>query len=150
MKDIIDEKDKKILEILQENSSLSSYKISKRTLIPVTTVNNRIKKMKKLGVIKKFTVDIDKSKMGFTLVAYIFLTVSLEELKQEGMKIKDLMRIIRNNPLVESTDNVTGDIDVVVKMQVRDINELNDYVANTLSYYKGVEKTKTALVLKHN
>ena len=150
MKDIIDEKDKKILEILQENSSLSSYKISKRTLIPVTTVNNRIKKMKELGVIKKFTVDIDKSKLGFTLVAYIFLTVSLEELKQEGMKIKDLMRIIRNNPLVESTDNVTGDIDVVVKMQVRDINELNDYVANTLSYYKGVEKTKTALVLKHN
>jgi len=149
MKDIIDEKDKKILEILQENSSLSSYKISKRTLIPVTTVNNRIKKMKELGVIKKFTVDIDKSKLGFTLVAYIFLTVSLEELKQEGMKIKDLMRIIRNNPLVESTDNITGDIDVVVKMHVRDINELNDYVANTLSYYKGVEKTKTALVLKH-
>ncbi len=150
MRDSIDEKDKKILEILQENSSLSSYKISKRTLIPVTTVNNRIKKLKKLGVIKKFTIDIDKSKLGFSLVAYIFLTVSLEELKQEGMKIKDLMRIIRNNPLVESTDNVTGDVDVVVKMHVRDINELNDYVANTLSYYKGVEKTKTALVLKHN
>ena len=149
MKDSIDEKDKKILEILQENSSLSSYKISKKTLIPVTTVNNRIKKLKKLGVIKKFTVDIDKSKLGFSLVAYILLTVSLEELKQEGMKIKDLMRIIRNNPLVESTDNITGDIDVVVKMHVRDINELNDYVANTLSYYKGVEKTKTALVLKH-
>ncbi|MEK6869655.1 MAG: winged helix-turn-helix transcriptional regulator, partial [Nanoarchaeota archaeon] len=84
MKDSIDEKDKKILEILQENSSLSSHKISKRTLIPVTTVNNRIKKLKNLGVIKKFTVDIDKSKLGFSLVAYIFLTVSLEELKQEG------------------------------------------------------------------
>ena len=150
MKDLIDEKDKKILEVLQENSNLSSHKISKSTLIPVTTVNNRIKKMKKLGVIKKFTVDIDKSKLGFSLVAYIFLTVSLEELKQEGIKIKDLMKIIRNNPLVESTDNVTGDIDVVVKMHVRDINELNDYVANTLSYYKGVEKTRTALVLKHN
>lgn len=150
MKDFIDEKDKKILEILQENSSLSSHKISKRTLIPVTTVNNRIKKMKKLGVIKKFTVDIDKGKLGFSLVAYIFLTVSLGELKQEGIKIKDLMRIIRSNHLVESVDNVTGDVDVVVKMHVRDINELNDYVANTLSYYKGVEKTKTALVLKHN
>ena len=150
MKDSIDEKDKKILEILQENSSLSSYKISKKTLIPVTTVNNRIKKLKKLGVIKKFTVDIDKSKLGFSLVAYILLTVSLEELKQEGMKIKDLMRIIKNNPLVESVDNVTGDIDIVVEMQVRDINELNDYLANTLSYYNGVEKTRTALVLKHN
>lgn len=150
MKDSIDEKDKKILEILQENSSLSSHKISKKTLIPVTTVNNRIKKLRKSGVIRKFTIDVDKSKLGFGLVAYVFLTVSLEELKQENMKIKDLMMIIKNNPLVESVDNVTGDIDVVVKMHVRDINELNDYVVNTLSYYKGVEKTKTALVLKHN
>ena len=150
MKDSIDEKDKKILEILQENSSLSSHKISKKTLIPVTTVNNRIKKLRKSGVIRKFTIDVDKSKLGFGLVAYVFLTVSLEELKQENMKIKDLMKIIRNNTMVESVDNVTGDVDVVIKMLVRDINDLNDYVANTLSYYKGVEKTKTALVLRHN
>ena len=150
MKDSIDEKDRKILEVLQENSNLSSYKISKRTLIPVTTVNNRIKKLKKLGVIKKFTVDIDKSKLGFSLAAYIFLTVSLEELKQENMKMKDLLKIIRNNPSVESADNLTGDIDIIVKMHVKDINELNDYVVNTVSYYKGIEKTKTALILKHN
>ena len=39
MKELVDEKDKKILEILKENSSLSTYKISKKTLIPVTTVN---------------------------------------------------------------------------------------------------------------
>lgn len=150
MKDFIDEKDKKILETLQENSSLSSYKISKRTLIPVTTVNNRIKKLKKLGVIKKFTIDIDKSKLGFSLAAYIFLTVSLDELKRENMKIKDLLSMIKKNPLIESVDNVTGDLDIIIKMHVRDMNELNDYVVNTLSYYKGVEKTKTALVLKHN
>ena len=150
MNDFIDEKDRKILEILQENSSLSSYKISKITLIPVTTVNNRIKKLKKLGVIKKFTVDIDKSKLGFSLAAYIFLTVSLDELKLENMKVKDLLSMIKKNPLIESVENVTGDLDIIIKMHVRDINELNDYVVNTLSYYEGVEKTKTALVLKHN
>ena len=72
MKQLIDEKDKKILEILKENSNLSTYKIHKKTLIPVTTVNNRIKKLNKLGVIKKYTIEIDKSKLGFNLAAYVF------------------------------------------------------------------------------
>ena len=149
MKDLIDEKDKKILEILEENSNLSTHKISKKTLIPVTTVNNRIKKLKELGVIKKYTVDIDKKKLGFNLSTYIFVTVSLDELKKEGMKMKDLIGMIKKNPLIESVENVTGDVDIIIKMCIPDIDKLNDYVVNTLSYYKGVEKTRTALILQH-
>jgi len=149
MKELIDEKDKKVLEILEENSNLSTHKISKKTLIPVTTVNNRIKKLKELGVIKKYTVDIDKKKLGFNLSTYIFVTVSLDELKREGMKMKDLIGMIKKNPLIESVENVTGDVDIIIKMYIPDIDELNDYVVNTLSYYKGVEKTRTALILQH-
>jgi len=80
MKDLIDEKDSKILEVLVENSNLSTHKISKKTLIPVTTVNNRIKKLKELGVIKKYTIEIDKKKLGYNLSAYILVTISLDEL----------------------------------------------------------------------
>tara|TARA_Y100000310_G_scaffold241784_1_gene245899 strand:+ start:64047 stop:64505 length:459 start_codon:yes stop_codon:yes gene_type:complete len=149
MNQLIDEKDKKILEVLQENSNLSSHKISKKTLIPITTVNNRIKKLKKEGVIKKFTIETDQFKLGFNLSAYILIMVSLDELKQHKMKTKDLLRTIKTSPLVESADTVSGDVDVIVKMHIRDINELNDYVVNILSYYKGVEKTKTALILTH-
>ena len=150
MQDLIDEKDKKIIEILQENSSLSTHKISKKTLIPITTVNNRIKKLKKLGVIKRHTIEIDKSKLGFNLSAYILITVSLRELKQEGMTTRDLVQILKKNPNAESVDNVTGDVDIILKINVRHINELNDYVVNVLSGYKGVEKTQTALILTKN
>jgi len=149
MKELIDEKDKKILEILQENSNLSTHKISKKTLIPVTTINNRIKKLKKLGVIKKYTIDIDKKKLGLDLSAYIFIILSKYELKQEGMKTRDLIKIIKKNPFVETVENITGDVDVVVKMHVKDIRDLNDYVVNSLSDLKGIEKTKTAIVLEH-
>ena len=147
MKRLIDEKDKKILEILQENSNLSTHKISKKTLIPVTTVNNRIKKLKKQGVIKKFTIDIDKTKLGFNLSAYILIMISLEELKRHNMKTIDLLRIIKTNPIVELADTLSGDVDIIAKVHARDINELNEYVVNTLSDYKGVEKTRTALIL---
>jgi DNA-binding Lrp family transcriptional regulator len=145
----IDEKDRKILEILQENSNLSSYKISKKVLIPVTTVNNRIKKLKKLGVIRKFTVDVDKGKLGFTISGYIFVAISLEELKSANMKVRDLMAIVRKHPLVDYADNITGDLDMIIRLHAEDIKVLNDYVVNTLSSLKGVEKTRTAIVLEH-
>jgi len=147
MKHLIDEKDRKILEILKENSSLSSHKISKKILIPVTTVNNRIKKLKKQGVIKNYTIDIDHGKLGLNFAAYVFVNMSLEELKREGMKAKDLISQIRKEPLVESADTITGDVDIILKMRVRDIHELNNYIINTLSDYKGVERTKTSIIL---
>ena len=147
MKDLIDKNDLKILEILKEDSSLSTHKISKKTLIPVTTVNNRIKKLKKLGVIKRYTVEIDKGKLGFNLLAYVFINLSNTELKASGMKVDDLIRMIRKNPFIESVEHVTGSIDLMLKMQVKSIDELNDFVVNTLSNYKGIEKTNTLFVL---
>lgn len=148
MKHLIDKKDNKILELLKENSTLSTHKISKKTLIPVTTVNNRIKKLKNLGVIKNYTIEIDKRKLGFNFSAYILINVSLRELNQEGMTTKDLKSLINKNPNVESVYNVTGDIDIILKIHVKNINELNDYVVNTLVHYKGVENTTTALILE--
>ena len=147
MKEIIDEKDRKILGILQENASLSTHKISKKTLIPITTVNNRIKKLKNLGVIKKYTIDIDKSKLGFSLAAYIFVTLSLIELKGEGTKIDVLIKEIKKNPYIESVEHITGNVDMILKMHVKDINELNEYVVNTLNNLKGIERTNTAIIL---
>ena len=147
MKQLIDEKDEKILEILQENSSLSSHKISKKILIPVTTVNNRIKKLKKQGVIKNYTVNLDQDKLGFNLSAYILVTISLEELKRQKMKTKDLIKLIRKDQLVDFADTVTGDVDIIVKMRGRDIHDLNNYVVNILSEYTGVERTRTSLIL---
>ena len=147
MKEIIDKNDMKILEILKEDSSLSTHKISKKTLIPVTTVNNRIKKLRNNGIIRKYTIEIDKSKLGFNLLAYIFINLSNTELKASGMKVEDLIQMIRKNQFIESVEHVTGNIDIVLKMHVKSIEELNDYVVNTLSNYKGIEKTNTLFVL---
>ena len=147
MKDLIDKTDLKILDILKEDSSLSTHKISKKTLIPVTTVNNRIKKLRYSGVIKKYTIEIDKSKLGYSLLAYIFINLSNTELKEAGMKVDDLIKMIRKNPNIESVEHVTGNIDMVLKMQVKSVDDLNDYVVNTLASYRGVEKTNTLFVL---
>ena len=60
-----------------------------------------------------------------------------------------MVNSVRKSPLVDSAENATGDIDIVVKVHARDIDELKDYVVNNLSELKGVEKTRTAIILEH-
>ena len=49
---MLDKSDIKIIEILKENSKLSTQQISKKTAIPITTVHYRIKKLEKEGLKK--------------------------------------------------------------------------------------------------
>ena len=148
MKEVIDEKDMKILEILLQDSSLSTHKISKKTLIPVTTVLNRIRKLKNLGIIKKYTVEVDKEKLGKTLGAYIFITVDNNIVKATGGGRGSLIKKILANPLVESAERVSGNIDIIVKVTTSGIKELNDFVVNTLREYSGIIRTETLIIMQ--
>jgi len=59
----IDNKDKQILSILQEDGRVSFRKMAKLLGIPHTTTYERVKKLKEIGVIKKFTIEIDRKKL---------------------------------------------------------------------------------------
>ncbi len=72
----LDKKDLQIIEILKGDSSLSTHKISKKTHIPITTIHNRIKKLKQEGVIKNFTVKLDHKKLGKHISAFILITIN--------------------------------------------------------------------------
>ncbi|MCZ7385537.1 MAG: winged helix-turn-helix transcriptional regulator [Candidatus Methanoperedens sp.] len=62
----LDNLDVKILTHLQSNSRESFQEIAKRCLTSVPTVKSRVDRMIELGVINKFTIDIDNSKLGIT------------------------------------------------------------------------------------
>ena len=49
----IDEKDKRIIEVLREDSSLTTRQIAKKTRVPITTVHHRVRKLKEDGFIMK-------------------------------------------------------------------------------------------------
>ncbi|MCX9025133.1 MAG: winged helix-turn-helix transcriptional regulator [Candidatus Methanoperedens sp.] len=62
----LDNLDVKILTHLQSNSRESFQEIAKRCLTSIPTVKSRVDRMIELGVISKFTIDIDNSKLGIT------------------------------------------------------------------------------------
>ncbi|MFB6076000.1 MAG: Lrp/AsnC family transcriptional regulator [Candidatus Aenigmatarchaeota archaeon] len=143
----LDEKDRKILENLKENSDLTTRQISKRTIIPITTVHNRIKKMEEKGIIKKYTIVPDYKKLGKEIAAFILVEV---EYPKEDKKFsqEDVAKEIDKYGQVEQVSMVTGETDIVIKVRTENVDKLNDFLTKKLREIEGVNGTETMIVLK--
>ncbi len=143
---MFDEKDKKILEILQQDASLSTYKITKKTGIPQTTVLNRMRRLKQEGIIKKYTIDIDWKKMGMSNKALIFVKVD-KNIEQKGSKVGEIEQKISKYSLVLNVKRLMGKQDFMVELVCKDIDELNDFLIKKIRCLPEVADTETVMVL---
>lgn len=143
----MDEKDEKILKLLRENSKLTSQQISKKTLMPITTIHNRIKKLEKEGIIEGYTVKLNNKKIGKAISAYIQITVDYRLLKEKKMSQHELARKLKQNEFVEEAAMVTGGTDIIIKVRVKNVDELDNFVTKYLRNIEGIEKTQTLLIL---
>ena len=145
----VDEKDRRILEVLHENSDLSIQKISKRTGIPITTVHNRIKRLKKSGIIKNYTVNLDYQKLGKHVLAFVLINVNQRSMTDSDMDQFDVLREIKKFGHVEEADLITGSNDILLKCRFNTLDELTEFVVKDLRSEKThISNTQTLVVLR--
>jgi len=150
MAEILDDKDKKILEILEDNADYTTRQIAKKTLLPITTVHNRIRKLKKEKIIKKFTIKLDYKKIEKDFVAYILISANLLLLKQKKRTQYDLAKEIRKLPFVERVDIVSGGTDLVAVIRVKNVEEFDKVLLGKLQLIEGIDKTQSLIVIHRN
>src|SRR3989338_9652565 len=103
----VDEKDRKILGVLQEHADYPTRQIAKKTGLPITTVHNRIQKLKKEKIIKKFTVELDYHKLQDGFRAYVLVSVNLSLLKEKKKSQYDVSKELKQFSFVERADIVS-------------------------------------------
>jgi len=140
---------KNVLDILKFNSNLSIRQISKKAMIPSTTVYSRIQYLVKEGIIKDYTVNLDYKKLDKNFTSIIQLSADYDSLRDLDKNQNDLAKEILKFSEVESIDIVTGEIDMLIKVRVKDVEEYNKFLFEKLQKMKGVGKT-TSLVVINN
>ena len=143
----LDDKDIKILEVLREDSSYATRQIAKKTLLPVTTVHNRIQRLKREGVIKHYTIEVDNILIGKKVTAYILVSADLKYLKEKHKSQYDLAKEFKKLYCVEKVDIVTGGTDLVLFLRVGSIKELDEVLLGKIQLVDGVANTRTLIVL---
>ncbi|MHA1378722.1 MAG: Lrp/AsnC family transcriptional regulator [Candidatus Helarchaeota archaeon] len=80
--------DFRILKLLQEDSRMPLTNIAKKIKVPDTSVHFRVRKLRELGVIKKFSIIIPPKILGFNVISWI--TIKLSGHIVEDISIKRL------------------------------------------------------------
>jgi DNA-binding Lrp family transcriptional regulator len=138
----IDKTDRKILSALIENSKVMSKELSRKLRIHPNTLLQRLKKLEKSDIIRRYTAVVDYNKLDTHLRALIFLDVEMMKGWEEHL------RPLARFPEVVTFILITGAHDALVIARVKD----EEHFANLLRKMqknKVVTKTTTYLILDY-
>ena len=133
----VDEKDRKIADMLAENGRVAMETIAKETGISLDTAKRRYEKLKKNGVLK-VTIQFDPTKIGYHAMGVFFVTTS-------DVNSASIIDAICEVPDVISIMKTIGDYDLQIYAFIRDLEELLA-IQEKLGRIKGLSKIDSEIL----
>jgi Lrp/AsnC family leucine-responsive transcriptional regulator len=137
----LDDTDRQLLALLQEDDRLSLAELGKRVGIPASTINDRIKRLARQGVIAGFQARVSPEALGLNLLAFMMVSWSNPKVEAE------FLARMQASPAVLECHHITGAWNYLVKVRVGTTRDLERFLAETIKGVEGVERTETLIVL---
>jgi Lrp/AsnC family leucine-responsive transcriptional regulator len=139
---MIDEKDLKIMNLLQENARISNAEIARQLEMAPSGVLERLRKLEERGIIKGYEVRLNTEILGLTLAAFVFVRTDDRAGAQEtAVKIAKI-------PEVQEIHDVAGEDCYLVKIRARDTQHLAKLLKENFGKMKSILSTRTTIVLQ--
>lgn len=116
---ILDEKDIKILNMLSENGREKLKAMARKVGLSIDATKSRMEKLKKSGVITKFTIQVDAIKTGTPLGVHAFIKFH----KMEKGRVDEFVSYLAANPRVIDAFSALGDYDFSIVFLAKDTIE---------------------------
>ncbi len=139
----LDEKDKAILRLLQEDAKLTVREIAHKVHLSPTPVHERIKRMEDSGVINQYAALVDhaKIKKGLMVICYVSLK---EHNKKSGAKF---IRMLQELDEVTECYNISGEFDFMLKVVVENMDAYYDFHVNKLGQAENLGHLQSTFVM---
>ncbi|WP_374665993.1 Lrp/AsnC family transcriptional regulator [Ramlibacter sp.] len=143
----LDKLDRAILRRLQENGRETYDVIGAQVGLSASAVLRRVKRLEESGVVDRYVALVRPEAVGVGLTAY--LNVRLEK-HTEGHK-RNPMEVFRasvqNWPEVVECAALTGEMDFLLRVVVRDMAHYSRFIMDTLLKHPSVQDCKSSFVL---
>ena len=136
----MDDKDKLILSLLQQDGRMTASEISEKVDLSVPAVTERIRKLTEGGVLKDFRAVLDAKKVDYDVTAYILLDMS------SSSSYGDMVQYAQDNDEVLECHSITGEGSHILKVRTHDTSSLESLLRNIQSW-PGVIRTHTMIVM---
>jgi Lrp/AsnC family leucine-responsive transcriptional regulator len=135
--------DKKLLQLLQTDSKKTTKELSIKLNLSVTAVYERIKKLEREGVIDKYVVLVNRSKVdkGFVVFCHLKLIQHTREFltkfESEVVKLPEILEC----------HHVSGDYDYILKIAVKDMEAYREFLVTKLTTLEHIGSTHSTFMI---
>jgi Lrp/AsnC family leucine-responsive transcriptional regulator len=136
----LDQTDRRILAHLRQDARVSIADLAREVSLSTAPVARRIRRMERAGVIRGYTAIVDEGKLDDGIEA--FTEIRLGGSTRTG----EIHEIVRGVPEVAEFYTIAGDPDVILRLHVTDVDDLQR-VVNALRSTGKVSGTRTLIVL---
>ena len=139
----LDELDIAILRELQDDGRLSNVELARRINLSPPATHARIKRLEEQGLIRQYVALLDPVQVGYDMVCFVSISLQLHQSEE----LEAMRRRISRMPEVLECFHVTGEFDYLLKVVVRNRQELQHFVVERITPMPGVARIYTSLVL---
>jgi Lrp/AsnC family transcriptional regulator, leucine-responsive regulatory protein len=136
-----DDLDLTLLRALAEDARQSQRALARAVGMSPPAIADRLARLERAGAIRGYRVDIDWAALGYPVVVYLAVTAG------PGMDLSEIIRAIRELPEAQDMSVVTGGLDLLVRLRVRDHTHLRELLLGAIFRIPGVQRTETYLSL---
>src|ERR1700743_1520234 len=137
----VDDLDLELLRALAADARQSQLAIARQIEMSPPAVADRLARLERSGGIRGDRADIDVAAPRLPGVAYLAVTAA------GVMDLSEIIREIQALPEAESMSVVTGSLDLLVRLRVRDHTHLRQLLLAEIFQITGVQRTETFLSL---
>jgi DNA-binding Lrp family transcriptional regulator len=137
----MDELDRNLLLVLKDEGRISFRDLAEQFQVSSQTISDRITKLIDQGIIRRFTVDIDESKVGYPISFVVELDVELSRMPRIQEQLSEYTELYK-------IQVVTGDHDIHILGLAKNMNHLYEIIEEKISNIEGIKATKTSISLK--
>jgi Lrp/AsnC family leucine-responsive transcriptional regulator len=140
---ILDDLDKSILRVLQEEGRLSNVELARKISLSPPATHKRLKWLKEQGYIQKYSAILDREKAGYDLLCYIHIGLQMPQ----ADLVEKFRESTRKMPEVLECCHITGEYDYILKVVLKNRKDLERFVMEKITPIPGVARIYTSLVL---
>jgi DNA-binding Lrp family transcriptional regulator len=139
----VDDLDKGILQALQENARQTYKEIGNHLGVAHSTAFDRIKRLEKQGVIKKYTAIVDLTRIGRKNITAI-MTIFTNPKESENVA----ERLSESEEVLEVSTSLSEELLIIAKVVAEDQDKLHSFIAQKVAPLPGVLRIRTSIITR--
>jgi Lrp/AsnC family leucine-responsive transcriptional regulator len=140
---LLDKTDLKLIDLLQNDSKQTTKQLSLQLNLSITAVYERVKKLEKEKIIKKYVALINRNKIEKSFLVFCHIKLIQHSKEDVTSFEKEILKLSE----VAECFHVSGDYDYILKIYVKGMESYRDFLITKLTAIKHIGSTHSTFII---